>query len=65
PEPGAPPFVSQGAEVGERATLALVEVMKTFSPVRTQWSGVVTRILIEDGASIEAGQAMFWIQTPS
>jgi acetyl/propionyl-CoA carboxylase alpha subunit len=63
PEPGAPPFAAQGSEVAQRDTLALVEVMKTFNPVRSPIDGVVERICINDGDSIEAGAPLFWIAT--
>jgi biotin carboxyl carrier protein len=62
PEPGAEPFVTEGRFVGPRDTLALVEVMKTFSPVRSPGAGVVQRVIVEDGASVERGQPLFWIR---
>lgn len=61
PEPGSPPFARPGAEVDAHDTLALVEVMKTFSPVRTPVEGVVERVLVDDGSAVAAGQPLFWI----
>jgi acetyl-CoA carboxylase carboxyltransferase component/biotin carboxyl carrier protein len=61
PEPGAPLFVEQGTRVELAATLGLVEVMKTFTPVRSPASGIVTRTWVTDGASVKAGQVLFWI----
>lgn len=61
-EPGAPAFVTEGQEVAERATLALVEVMKTFSPVRAPGAGRVLRILVDDAASVGEGDALIWIE---
>ena len=62
PEPDAPPFVAEGEVVTASATLGLVEVMKTFTPLRSPVSGTVVRCLIEDGASVTAGEALFWIR---
>jgi 3-methylcrotonyl-CoA carboxylase beta subunit len=61
PEPGAPAFAAEGSPIGERGTLALIEVMKTFSQVRSPTAGTVVRALVQDGSSVEAGQALFWV----
>ncbi|MBN2797775.1 MAG: biotin/lipoyl-binding protein [Deltaproteobacteria bacterium] len=62
PEPGEPPYVRAGSLVAERAPLALIEVMKTWSPVRTPSSGIVDRVLVADGQAVEAGQALFAVR---
>lgn len=62
PEPGAPPFAPVGAAVGAHGTLALIEVMKTFSPVRSPVGGAVERVLVASGEAVTAGQAMFWVR---
>ena len=63
PKPDAPPFVEPGAAVAPGDTLALVEIMKTFSPVRAKTAGQWLGPAREDGASIEAGQVIGWLQT--
>jgi 3-methylcrotonyl-CoA carboxylase beta subunit len=63
PEPGAPEFVSVAGSVDARSTLGLIEVMKTFNPVRAPIAGVVAKVCVEDGGGVEAGQVLFWIQT--
>lgn len=60
-EPGAPPFAAEGAEVERSATLALVEVMKTFTPVRAPAAGKVLRVLVADGAAVQRGQPLVWL----
>lgn len=64
PEPGAAAFAVEGAQVVANATLALVEVMKTFTPVRAPSAGVVARVDVADGASIEAGTVLLWLRPP-
>jgi acetyl-CoA carboxylase biotin carboxyl carrier protein len=54
-EPGATPFASVGATVNEGDTLLIVEAMKTMNHIPAPRSGVITRILIEDGAVVEYG----------
>ena len=63
PEPGAPAFVSETGSVEARSTLGLIEVMKTFNPVRAPIGGVVAKVCVTDGEGVEAGQVLFWIQT--
>ena len=54
-EPGAAPFSSVGATVSEGDTLLIVEAMKTMNHIPAPRSGVITRILVEDGAAVEYG----------
>ncbi len=53
PEPGAKPFVKIGDSVKVGDTLALVEAMKTFNPVKSDVDGIVKEILVSDGAAVE------------
>jgi acetyl-CoA carboxylase biotin carboxyl carrier protein len=62
PSPSDPPFVKQGARVEPGATLGLIEVMKVFASVETEIGGLVERILVKDGQSVEHGQALFLIK---
>ncbi len=54
-EPGAPSFVSVGTQVSEGDTLLIVEAMKTMNQIPAPRSGKVTRILVEDGGTVEFG----------
>jgi len=53
PEPGAKPFVKVGSEVKAGDTVALVEAMKTFNPIKSDVDGVVKEILVTDGMAVE------------
>ena len=53
PEPGAKPFVKVGSAVKAGDTVALVEAMKTFNPIKADIDGVVKEILVADGAAVE------------
>ena len=61
-EPGAPPFVKVGDEVREDTTIALIEVMKTFTAVPAGVRGVVTEICVENAQLVEYGQALFRVR---
>jgi acetyl-CoA carboxylase biotin carboxyl carrier protein len=58
PAPGAPPFVEVGDRVAPGDTVAIVEVMKLMNHVVATAEGVVTAILVENGAAVEFGQAL-------
>ena len=53
PEPGAKPFFKIGDEVKAGDTVALVEAMKTFNPIKSDIDGVVKEILVSDGTAVE------------
>jgi acetyl-CoA carboxylase biotin carboxyl carrier protein len=55
PEPGAPAFITVGAQIAEGDTLLIVEAMKTMNHIPAPRSGTIKRILVEDGAAVEFG----------
>lgn len=52
-EPGAKPFVKVGDTVHAGDTVALVEAMKTFNPIKSDIDGVVKEVLVSDGMAVE------------
>ena len=62
PEPGAKPFVKVGDAVKAGDTVALVEAMKTFNPIKSDKDGVVKEILVTDGAAVEFDQPLIVIE---
>ena len=63
PSPGAPPFVEVGDRVSPGDTVAIVEVMKLMNHVVATHEGVVTAILVDNGAAVEFGQALVVIDS--
>lgn len=59
PAPDQDAFVEEGAEIAPGQTIGLIEVMKTFNEIKAEQAGRVSRILLDDGDEVEAGQAMF------
>ncbi len=62
PEPGAPNFVDIGSVVREGETLLIVEAMKTMNQIASPRSGVVKRILVENGQPVEYGEPLMIIE---
>ena len=62
PEPGAKPFTSVGASIKAGDTVALVEAMKTFNPIKSDKDGIVKEILVSDGQAVEFDQPLIVIE---
>lgn len=62
PDPGAPPFVTLGAEIDASTTVALIEVMKVFNAIPAGIDGTVAQVCVEDAQIVEAGQALFRVR---
>lgn len=62
PEPGAEAFVKVGSTVKAGDTVALVEAMKTFNPIKSDKDGVVKEILVSDAAAVEFDQPLIVIE---
>ena len=61
-EPGSPPFITVGAKVSEGDTILIIEAMKTMNQIPAPKAGTVTRILVEDSASVEFGSPLVIIE---
>lgn len=62
PSPSSPPFVEVGDRVKPDTDVCIVEVMKLLNTIPAECSGTVSKILVEDGENIEAGQALMVIE---
>ena len=62
PEPGATNFINVGQDVKEGDTLLIIEAMKTMNQIPAPKSGIVKRILVEDGAAGEFGAPLAIIE---
>ena len=56
PEPGAPPFVEEGARVEPDTIVCIIEVMKLMNSVTAGVRGIVTHVLVENAHMVEFGQ---------
>ncbi|AUV81927.1 biotin carboxyl carrier domain-containing protein [Salinigranum rubrum] len=62
PDPEDPPFVEVGDSVSAGDTVALVGVMKNFYDVTSEKDGVVSEIIAENEAEIEAGAGLITLE---
>jgi oxaloacetate decarboxylase (Na+ extruding) subunit alpha len=62
PQPGAPPFVSEGDTVAPGQTLCILEAMKLMNEVKADIEGTVRTINVENGEAVEYGQLLFELE---
>ncbi|MEX2601658.1 MAG: acetyl-CoA carboxylase biotin carboxyl carrier protein [Balneolaceae bacterium] len=62
PSPDEDVFVSEGDRIEEGETLCIVEAMKIMNEIESEFSGVVVKILAEDGQPVEFDQPLFIIK---
>ncbi|MDR1333010.1 MAG: hypothetical protein LBJ69_01215 [Holosporales bacterium] len=62
PEPGAPPFVSVGADVQEGQPILIIEAMKVMNLIKAPKSGKVIHIAVSDSTPVEYGQLLAVIE---
>ncbi|MBI1742117.1 acetyl-CoA carboxylase biotin carboxyl carrier protein [Candidatus Acetothermia bacterium] len=58
PGPNEEPYVVVGDRVEKGDTVCLVEAMKVMNEIKSEQSGIVEKILVEDGKPVEYGQAL-------
>ena len=62
PSPGAKPFISVGDEIQEGDIVCIVEAMKMMNEIKSDFSGKVSSILVENAEPVEFGQGLFVIK---
>jgi acetyl-CoA carboxylase biotin carboxyl carrier protein len=67
PAPDKPPFVSEGGELTQGATICLLEVMKTFHRVTYGGPGLpdsarIRKLLVTDGDDVNAGDPLLALE---
>ena len=59
--PGAKPFINVGDIVAEGDVVCIVEAMKMMNEIKSDFSGKVVSIKVENSEPVEYGQALFEI----
>ena len=62
PDPDSEPFVKEGQKVSKGDTLCLVEAMKMFNQIESEYDGTVAAVLVESGQPVEFDQPLFVIR---
>lgn len=62
PSASAAPFVREGDHVKKGQTLCIVEAMKLMNEVEAPCDGVITKVFVSDGQTVEFGTKLFTIK---
>ena len=60
--PESSPFVVAGNTVKQGDIVCIVEAMKLFNEIESDVSGTIEKVCVENGASVEFGQALFLVR---
>lgn len=58
PQPGAPPFVAIGDQVGPETVVGIVETMKLMNPVHAGRAGTVAEVIVPNATMVAKGQPL-------
>ena len=61
PSPDKPSFVEVGKSISEGDVLCVIEAMKLFNEIESEFSGKIVKILAEDQSPVEFDQPLFII----
>lgn len=62
PAPDAEPFVKVGDRVEKGQVVCIIEAMKLFNEIESEVSGIIRKVLVEDGEPVEYGQPLFLVE---
>lgn len=62
PSPTAESYVEVGKEVKVGETLCIIEAMKLMNEIEAEYTGKISKILVEDAKAVEYGTPLFEIE---
>jgi acetyl-CoA carboxylase biotin carboxyl carrier protein len=62
PGPDKAPFVNVGDEVKKGSVLCIIEAMKLFNEIESEYSGKIVKVLVDDASPVEYDQPLFLIE---
>ncbi|MGI8923571.1 MAG: acetyl-CoA carboxylase [Fimbriimonadales bacterium] len=60
--PGEAPFIEVGDRVSVGQVVGIIEAMKVFNEIESPVAGVVVRCVVEEGAVVQEGEALFILE---
>ena len=61
PSPDKPSFVEVGQSIAKGDVLCVIEAMKLFNEIESDFSGKIVKILVDDQSPVEFDQPLFII----
>ena len=63
PNPESEPYINEGDTINAGQTICIIEAMKLFNEIESEFSGKVIKILVDDTSPVEFDQPLFIIDT--
>ena len=60
--PESDPYIKVGSVVEKNSVVCIIEAMKVFNEIHAEVSGVVTKILVNNGQAVEFNQPLFQVK---
>ena len=61
-KPGEPPFVDIGKNIEVGTSICIIEAMKIFNTIESEYKGQIMEVFVNDGEPVEFGQDLFSIK---
>jgi len=61
PSPDKAPFVEVGSTIGKGDVLCVIEAMKLFNEIESEYAGKIVKILVDDMSPVEFDQPLFLV----
>jgi acetyl-CoA carboxylase biotin carboxyl carrier protein len=62
PGPDKPSFVNVGDTIGKGSTVCIIEAMKLFNEIDSEYAGKIVKIMVEDASPVEYDQVLFLLE---
>jgi acetyl-CoA carboxylase biotin carboxyl carrier protein len=62
PSPDSAPYIKEGQEISEETVVCIIEAMKVMNEIKAEVKGVITEVLVENGAAVQFGQSLFRVK---
>ncbi len=62
PSPDSAPYVKEGQEIAEETVVCIIEAMKVMNEIKAEVKGIITEVLVENGAAVQYGQPLFRVK---
>jgi acetyl-CoA carboxylase biotin carboxyl carrier protein len=60
--PDSPSFVSVGDKVSKGQTVCIIEAMKLFNEIESEFSGTIVKVMVENATPVEYEQVLFVVE---
>ena len=60
--PDSPPFVSVGDKITKGQPVCIIEAMKLFNEIESEFSGTIVKVMVENATPVEYDQVLFVVE---